>query len=180
MSTAEHFTSHHQLWFWVFTSILITSFHSHHRLCLSVFPEEVHHVSVSINVSHSLLVCGEAWGTEPHFSWLHERVAITKNVGQVSKDGTALLVTMVPLCGHFTCMVSNKRSYSSATYTAGLSWLLVVFLWLCMKPLILFLEICDLSTAVNLTYVALFNISMLDKIDNMIRLTHLPYQLFWW
>lgn len=83
------------------------------------FPEAVHHVSVSINVSHSLLVCGEAWGTDPHFSWLHERVAITKTVGNVSKDGTTLFVTKKPICGHFTCMVSNKLGYSSATYTAG-------------------------------------------------------------
>lgn len=81
--------------------------------------EEVHHVSVSINVSHSLLVCGEAWGTDPHFSWLHERVAITRSVGMISKDGTTLFVTMAPICGHFTCMVSNKRSHSSATYTAA-------------------------------------------------------------
>lgn len=83
------------------------------------FPEAVHHVSVSINVSHSSLVCGEAWGTEPHFSWLHERAAIATAVGKVSKDGTTLSVTMTPICGHFTCMVSNKLGYSSATYTAG-------------------------------------------------------------
>ncbi|XP_028280990.1 uncharacterized protein LOC114448303 [Parambassis ranga] len=81
--------------------------------------EEVHHVSVSINVSHSVLVCGEAWGTDPRFSWLHERAAISQNVGKVSSDGTSLLVTMTPICGHFTCMVSNKRGYSSATYTAA-------------------------------------------------------------
>ncbi|AWO96139.1 Hypothetical protein SMAX5B_002566 [Scophthalmus maximus] len=81
--------------------------------------EAVHHVSVSINVSHSSLVCGEAWGTEPHFSWLHERAAIATAVGKVSKDGTTLLVTMTPICGHFTCMVSNKLGYSSATYTAA-------------------------------------------------------------
>ncbi|XP_039973926.1 uncharacterized protein si:dkeyp-97a10.2 isoform X2 [Xiphias gladius] len=80
--------------------------------------EAVHHVSVSINVSHSSLVCGEAWGTDPHFSWLHERNAITKTVGRVSKDGTTLFVTMTPICGHFTCMVRNKLGYSSATYTA--------------------------------------------------------------
>lgn len=96
-----------------FTSILITCFHIYFSA------EEVHHVSVSINVSHSLLVCGEAWGTDPRFSWLHERAAITQNVGKVSSDGTSLLVTMTPICGHFTCMVSNKRGYSSATYTAG-------------------------------------------------------------
>ncbi|XP_071782755.2 uncharacterized protein LOC139932770 isoform X1 [Centroberyx gerrardi] len=81
--------------------------------------EAVHHVSVSINVSHSSLVCGEAWGTDPHFSWLHERVAITKAVGSVSKDGTTLFVSSSPICGHFTCMVSNKRGYSAATFTAA-------------------------------------------------------------
>ncbi|XP_026172699.1 uncharacterized protein LOC113136261 [Mastacembelus armatus] len=80
--------------------------------------EAVHHVSVSINVSHSSLVCGEAWGTDPHFSWFHERVAISSSVGTVSKDGTTLSVAMTPICGHFTCMVSNKLGYSSATYTA--------------------------------------------------------------
>ncbi|KAF3692215.1 hypothetical protein EXN66_Car007891 [Channa argus] len=81
--------------------------------------EAVHHVSVSVNVSHSSLVCGEAWGTDPHFNWLHEQVAITETVGRVSKDGTTLFVTMTPLCGHFTCMVSNKLGHSSATYTAA-------------------------------------------------------------
>ncbi|XP_019948154.2 uncharacterized protein [Paralichthys olivaceus] len=81
--------------------------------------EAVNHVSVSINMSHSSLVCGEAWGTDPHFSWLHERVAISRTVGKVSEDGSLLLVTMTPICGHFTCMVSNKLGYSSATYTAG-------------------------------------------------------------
>ncbi|XP_026228786.1 uncharacterized protein si:dkeyp-97a10.2 [Anabas testudineus] len=81
--------------------------------------EAVHHVSVSINVSHSLLICGEAWGTDPHFSWLHERVAITKAVGRVSKDGATLFVSMTPICGHFTCLVSNKLGHSSATYSAA-------------------------------------------------------------
>ncbi|XP_041844405.1 uncharacterized protein si:dkeyp-97a10.2 [Melanotaenia boesemani] len=81
--------------------------------------EAVHHVSVSINVSHSVLVCGEAWGTDPSFSWLHERNTITQTVGRVSTDGTTLFVTMTPICGHFTCMVSNKLGYSSATYTAA-------------------------------------------------------------
>lgn len=90
-------------------------------LLIRILTEAVHHVSVSINVSHSSLVCGEAWGTDPHFSWLYERVAITKTVGSVSKDGTTLLVTMTPFCGHFTCVVSNKLGYSSATYTAGAS-----------------------------------------------------------
>uniref|UniRef100_UPI0037E828A1 uncharacterized protein n=1 Tax=Semicossyphus pulcher TaxID=241346 RepID=UPI0037E828A1 len=87
--------------------------------CIVRMYEEVHQVSLSINVSHSSLVCGEAWGTDPHFSWLHERVAITQTVGTVSKDGTTLSVTMTPFCGHFTCMVSNKLGYSSATYTAA-------------------------------------------------------------
>ncbi|XP_057690249.1 uncharacterized protein si:dkeyp-97a10.2 isoform X2 [Corythoichthys intestinalis] len=81
--------------------------------------EAVHHVSVSINVSHSSLVCGEAWGTEPQFSWLHEQDAITGSVGRVSPDGATLLITKVPICGHFTCVVSNKLSYSTATYTAA-------------------------------------------------------------
>ncbi|KAG8009873.1 hypothetical protein GBF38_013934, partial [Nibea albiflora] len=87
--------------------------------CIVRMYEAVHHVSVSINTSHSLLVCGEAWGTDPHFSWLHERVPITKSVGRVSEDGTTLSVTMNPFCGHFTCMVSNKLGYSSAIYTAA-------------------------------------------------------------
>nr|XP_046255629.1 uncharacterized protein si:dkeyp-97a10.2 isoform X2 [Scatophagus argus] len=87
--------------------------------CIVRIYEPVHHVSVSINVSHSLLVCGEAWGTDPHFSWLYERVAITGTVGKVSKDGTTLYVTKNPFCGHFTCMVSNKLGYSSATYSAA-------------------------------------------------------------
>ncbi|KAM4735673.1 uncharacterized protein FYW61_006103 [Anableps anableps] len=81
--------------------------------------EAVHHVSVSINMSHSLLVCHEAWGTDPSFVWLHERAAITQQVGKVSKDGDTLIVTMTPICGHFTCMVGNKLGYSSATYTAA-------------------------------------------------------------
>ncbi|XP_072249902.1 uncharacterized protein [Leuresthes tenuis] len=81
--------------------------------------EAVHQVSVSINVSHSSLVCGEAWGTEPNFSWLYERAAIPQTVGKVSKDGTILVLTMTPICGHFTCMVGNKLGYSSATYTAA-------------------------------------------------------------
>lgn len=87
--------------------------------CIVRIYEAVHHVSVSINVSHSLLVCGEAWGTDPHFSWLYERNAITQTVGTVSKDGTTLFVTLTPFCGHFTCIVSNKLSYSTATYTAA-------------------------------------------------------------
>uniref|UniRef100_A0A3Q2VC99 Si:dkeyp-97a10.2 n=2 Tax=Haplochromini TaxID=319058 RepID=A0A3Q2VC99_HAPBU len=78
----------------------------------------VHHVSVSINVSHSLLVCTEAWGTDPRFSWRHESADITKAVGKVSNNGTILIITISPLCGHFTCIVSNKLGHSSATYTA--------------------------------------------------------------
>ncbi|XP_077455497.1 uncharacterized protein LOC144073501 [Stigmatopora argus] len=81
--------------------------------------EAVHHVSVSINISHSSLVCGEAWGTEPQFSWLHEQDAVTGSVGHVSPDGATLLITKVPICGHFTCVVSNKLGYSTATYTAA-------------------------------------------------------------
>ncbi|XP_033837081.1 uncharacterized protein si:dkeyp-97a10.2 [Periophthalmus magnuspinnatus] len=81
--------------------------------------EAVHHVSVSINVSHSVLVCGEAWGTEPHFSWLYNRRALTQTVGQVSPDGTRLYITQRPICGCFTCMVQNKLGYATATYTAG-------------------------------------------------------------
>lgn len=81
--------------------------------------EPVHHVSVSINVSHSSLVCGEAWGTDPRFSWFHERVAISQAVGRVSQDGSTLFITMAPICGHFTCIVSNKLGYTSATYTAA-------------------------------------------------------------
>ncbi|XP_061677339.1 uncharacterized protein si:dkeyp-97a10.2 [Syngnathoides biaculeatus] len=89
------------------------------RCIVREYAEAVHHVSVSINVSHSSLVCGEAWGTEPQFSWLHERDAVTGNVGRVSPDGATLVVTKVPICGHFTCVVSNKLGYSSATYTAA-------------------------------------------------------------
>ncbi|XP_055020163.1 uncharacterized protein si:dkeyp-97a10.2 isoform X2 [Boleophthalmus pectinirostris] len=80
--------------------------------------EAVHHVSVSINVSHSVLVCGEAWGTEPRFSWLYNRKAVTQSVGQVSQDGTQLRITQNPICGVFTCMVQNKLGYATATYTA--------------------------------------------------------------
>ncbi|XP_034409961.1 uncharacterized protein si:dkeyp-97a10.2 [Cyclopterus lumpus] len=87
--------------------------------CIVRTYEAVHHVSVSVNVSHSSLVCGEAWGTEPHFSWFHERVAITEAVGRVSRDGTTLIMTKTPVCGHFTCMVSNKLGHSSAIYTAA-------------------------------------------------------------
>ncbi|KAK7887049.1 hypothetical protein WMY93_026670 [Mugilogobius chulae] len=81
--------------------------------------EAVHHVTVSINVSHSVLVCGEAWGTDPHFSWLYNRVAVTQTVGLVSQDGTTLRITQNPICGRFTCMVQNQLGYATATYTAG-------------------------------------------------------------
>ncbi|XP_028325685.1 uncharacterized protein LOC114477534 isoform X2 [Gouania willdenowi] len=81
--------------------------------------EAVHHVSLSINMSHSSLVCGEAWGTDPSFSWLYERAAITRAVGEISKDGSTLVLNMAPICGDFTCVVSNKLGYSSASYSAG-------------------------------------------------------------
>ncbi|KAK3541203.1 hypothetical protein QTP86_016201 [Hemibagrus guttatus] len=79
--------------------------------------DAVHHVSIMVNVSHSSLHCMEAWGTEPVFRWLHEKVAVTEAVGRVSADGTSLYLNTA-LCGHFTCMVSNKLGHSSATYTA--------------------------------------------------------------
>uniref|UniRef100_A0A3Q0RAB8 Si:dkeyp-97a10.2 n=1 Tax=Amphilophus citrinellus TaxID=61819 RepID=A0A3Q0RAB8_AMPCI len=78
----------------------------------------VHHVTVSLNVSHSLLVCTEAWGTDPSFSWLYEKAAITQAVGKVSNNGATLIITISPICGHFTCVVSNKLGYSSDTYAA--------------------------------------------------------------
>ncbi|KAI4890762.1 hypothetical protein NFI96_014115 [Prochilodus magdalenae] len=78
--------------------------------------EAVHHVSVMVNVSHSILHCREAWGTDPVFSWMHEKVTVTDNVGKVSADGSTLHLS-IPLCGHFTCVVSNKLGHSSATYT---------------------------------------------------------------
>lgn len=87
--------------------------------CLVREYEAVHHVSVSINVSHSLLVCAEAWGTEPNFSWLYNRMALTQTVGKVSENGTTLHITQSPICGRFTCRVSNKLGYATATYTAG-------------------------------------------------------------
>ncbi|XP_026138980.1 uncharacterized protein LOC113115661 [Carassius auratus] len=77
----------------------------------------VHHVSVMVNVSHWVLHCMEAWGTEPTFTWLHEKVVVTEKVGRVSADGTSLYVSGI-FCGHFTCVVSNKLGHSSATYTA--------------------------------------------------------------
>ncbi|KAF4102744.1 uncharacterized protein si:dkeyp-97a10.2 isoform X1 [Onychostoma macrolepis] len=77
----------------------------------------VHHVSVMVNVSHSVLHCMEAWGTEPTFTWLQEKVVVTEKVGRVSADGTSLYVSGA-FCGHFTCIVSNKLGHSSATYTA--------------------------------------------------------------
>ncbi|XP_067305601.1 uncharacterized protein si:dkeyp-97a10.2 isoform X1 [Pseudorasbora parva] len=77
----------------------------------------VNHVSVMVNVSHAVLHCMEAWGTDPSFSWLHEKVAMTDKVGQVSADGASLFVSG-PFCGHFTCVVSNRLGHSSATYTA--------------------------------------------------------------
>ncbi|XP_060756319.1 uncharacterized protein si:dkeyp-97a10.2 isoform X2 [Neoarius graeffei] len=78
----------------------------------------VHHVSVMVNVSHSSLHCMEAWGTEPSYRWLHEKAVVTEAVGRMSKDGTSLYLNTA-LCGHFTCLVSNKLGHSSATYTAA-------------------------------------------------------------
>ncbi|XP_073704055.1 uncharacterized protein [Garra rufa] len=77
----------------------------------------VHHVSVMVNVSHSVLHCKEAWGTEPIFTWLHEKVVVTEKVGHVSADGTSLHVSGT-FCGHFTCVVSNRLGHSSAAYNA--------------------------------------------------------------
>ncbi|XP_072548564.1 uncharacterized protein [Salminus brasiliensis] len=79
--------------------------------------EAVHHVSVMVNVSHSVLHCREAWGTEPVFSWLHEKATVTEAVGKVFDNGSSIHLS-IPLCGHFTCVVSNKLGHSSATYTA--------------------------------------------------------------
>ncbi|KAK1806378.1 hypothetical protein P4O66_004901, partial [Electrophorus voltai] len=72
------------------------------------------HVSVMVNVSHS---SQEAWGTDPTFTWLHEKVSVTEALGRMSPDGSSLYLAG-PLCGHFTCVVSNKLGHSSATYTA--------------------------------------------------------------
>ncbi|XP_062841570.1 uncharacterized protein si:dkeyp-97a10.2 [Trichomycterus rosablanca] len=79
--------------------------------------EAVHHVSVMVNVSHDILHCTEAWGTEPVFRWLHEQEVVTEDVGRVSADGASLYLKS-KLCGHFTCVVSNKLGHSSDTYTA--------------------------------------------------------------
>ncbi|XP_022542576.1 uncharacterized protein si:dkeyp-97a10.2 [Astyanax mexicanus] len=79
--------------------------------------EAVHHVSVMVNVSHAVLHCREAWGTDPTFSWFHEQAAVTQAVGKVLDSGSTLHLS-IPLCGHFTCVVSNKLGHSSATYTA--------------------------------------------------------------
>ncbi|KAG9337146.1 hypothetical protein JZ751_029737 [Albula glossodonta] len=59
-----------------------------------------------------------AWGTDPHFSWLHESGVISEEVGRMSLDGKVLYLKAAP-CGHFTCIVSNSLGHSSATYTAG-------------------------------------------------------------
>ncbi|XDV39575.1 hypothetical protein PO909_008801 [Leuciscus waleckii] len=77
----------------------------------------VNHVSVMVNVSHAVLHCMEAWGTEPSFTWLYEKVLVTGDVGRVSADGASLFVSGT-FCGHFTCIVRNKLGHSSATYTA--------------------------------------------------------------
>lgn len=77
----------------------------------------VYHVSVMVNVSHTSLHCREAWGTDPVFSWLHEKAKIDGSLGHLSDDNSTLYVTS-PLCGHYTCMVSNRLGYSSATYVS--------------------------------------------------------------
>ncbi|XP_028833209.1 uncharacterized protein LOC114788633 isoform X2 [Denticeps clupeoides] len=79
----------------------------------------VHHVSVTVNISHSSLHCKEAWGTEPVFRWLHDNKVVKESLGSVSKDGTELYLTST-LCGHFTCVVSNKLGENSDTYSAEL------------------------------------------------------------
>ncbi|TSK20167.1 hypothetical protein Baya_1715 [Bagarius yarrelli] len=76
--------------------------------------EAVHHVSIMVNVSHSSLHCMEAWGTDPVFRWLHEKVAVTDAVGHVSADGTSLYLNAA-LCGHFTCMLEAWPSCSGGT-----------------------------------------------------------------
>uniref|UniRef100_A0AAV2M9D5 Ig-like domain-containing protein n=1 Tax=Knipowitschia caucasica TaxID=637954 RepID=A0AAV2M9D5_KNICA len=78
----------------------------------------IHHVSVSISQSQSELVCAEAWGTEPHYSWLHDRATVSQTVGRVSQDGTRLRITQSPVCGRFTCRIHNKLGSATATYTA--------------------------------------------------------------
>ncbi|XP_067094652.1 neurotrimin [Osmerus mordax] len=78
----------------------------------------VHHVSVSVNASHASLFCAEAWGSEPRFTWLHDNAAVTTALGRVSADGKTLFFSSTPVCGHFTCVVSNRLGHSSATYTA--------------------------------------------------------------
>ncbi|KAL4657604.1 hypothetical protein GN956_G4341 [Arapaima gigas] len=85
--------------------------------CLVKEYEAVHHVTVSINVSHTTLLCKEAWGTDPTFRWLHEKAQISDEVGRPSADGQVLYLSSEP-CGHFTCVVSNRLGQSSATYTA--------------------------------------------------------------
>ncbi|XP_043973267.1 uncharacterized protein si:dkeyp-97a10.2 isoform X2 [Gambusia affinis] len=73
--------------------------------------EAVHHVSISINVSHSLLICHEAWGTDPSFIWLHERAAITQqHLVKVGAEGRRRLWFVlsscwwcVEECWHFSC-----------------------------------------------------------------------------
>lgn len=77
----------------------------------------VHHVSVMLNVSHSVLHCMESWGTEPTYKWLHDSVQLTEKLGHVSTDGASLQVSG-SFCGRFTCVVSNRQGHSSASYTA--------------------------------------------------------------
>lgn len=83
-------------------------------------PVAVYHVTVVVNVSHTSLHCREAWGSEPVFSWLHEQAKVDSSLGRLSDDNSTLYVTS-PLCGHYTCRVSNKLGYSSGTYVTGKS-----------------------------------------------------------
>ncbi|XP_063054826.1 uncharacterized protein si:dkeyp-97a10.2 [Engraulis encrasicolus] len=76
----------------------------------------VYHVSVMVNVSHTSLHCKEAWGTEPVFSWFHDLTAVERSKGRLSSDNTTLYVQTPHICGTFTCTVSNRLGYSSASY----------------------------------------------------------------
>ncbi|TRY78975.1 hypothetical protein DNTS_014730 [Danionella cerebrum] len=90
-----------------------TEFHG--RVCVVV---SVGHVSVLVNVSHHVLHCLESWGTEPSFSWLHEKVPVEEHEGRSSPDRSTLHVSG-RFCGSFTCVVSNRLGHSSATYSAA-------------------------------------------------------------
>ncbi|KAL2084049.1 hypothetical protein ACEWY4_019567 [Coilia grayii] len=108
----------------------------------------VYHVSVMVNVSHTSLHCKEAWGTEPLFTWLHDQAKVDSSLGQLSADNTTLYVKTPHFCGLFTCMVSNRLGYSSATYTSepcgrkghgGTAAVVCLFLLLIFAGVLLFL-----------------------------------------